>query len=158
MEEDEKGILFLQNSYRNKLSISRYKPSEVKEEEGEGKPIPKVRWAYLCRFSIKLEIALLGGTLHVPRGQYYYTFIEYIYCHTNSEERIFRSMSCSFTIPRLNLSTSRVHVRVSWCMCVCESEFEWSVCVCVCTRANARTCGASTQARLKKIQKNCKIA
>lgn len=30
------------------------------------------------RSLIKLEIALLWGTLHGPRGQYYYTFIEYM--------------------------------------------------------------------------------
>ena len=77
-EDDEKGILFIQKqTERTSRFILRGKGGGGGREAN-----PEAGWTDLFRSLIKLEIALLGGTL--PRVQYYYTFIEYICCHTNS--------------------------------------------------------------------------
>jgi len=78
-EDDEKEILFIQKqTERTSRFILRGKGGGGGGREAN----PEAGWTDLFRSLIKLEIALLGGTL--PRVQYYYTFIEYICCHTNS--------------------------------------------------------------------------
>jgi hypothetical protein len=78
-EEDEKGILFIQKQSEHiSICILRGKGGGGGGREAN----PEARWTDLFRSLIKLEIALLGGTLRVPRVQFYYTFIEYIYIVT----------------------------------------------------------------------------